>query len=265
MGPDRGCVTHIIADGKTKRMIKRTGRPNGLAVDRNGVIWVAESHTKSLQRLTLDGKSGIVATECQGGPFLFPNDLCFGPDGVLYMTDSGIRFEDWVRGGKIRDDYMEVPIDGRVYRIDVKSEDVRQLDSGLRFANGIAFGPDRNLYINETLTGMVYRYEWADGGIVGGRKEFGNVIDAKGPVGVKGPDGMAFGQNGMLFVAVYGQGDVTVLGQDGQVVDRIRTAGRLPTNVAFGASGEKRIYVTEAEYGQLEMVDVDTEGLPLYG
>ena len=39
----RGCVTHLSADGLTKSAIKQTGRPNGLAVDAAGVIWVAES------------------------------------------------------------------------------------------------------------------------------------------------------------------------------------------------------------------------------
>jgi gluconolactonase len=42
-GAERGCVTHISANGQIKRVIKKTGRPNGLAVDSQGVIWVAES------------------------------------------------------------------------------------------------------------------------------------------------------------------------------------------------------------------------------
>ena len=56
-GADRGCVTHISADGQTKRIIRKTGRPNGLAVDSDGVIYVAESKTPSLLRLTMDGKA----------------------------------------------------------------------------------------------------------------------------------------------------------------------------------------------------------------
>ena len=58
-GAERGCVTHISADGQTKRVIKKTGRPNGLAVDSKGVIWVAESKTPSLVRLTMDGKAEV--------------------------------------------------------------------------------------------------------------------------------------------------------------------------------------------------------------
>jgi gluconolactonase len=79
----RGCVTQISSDGRTKRVVARTGRPNGLAVDREGIIWVAESQTRSLVRLTMDGKTDIIATECEEEPFLFPNDLCFGPDWSL--------------------------------------------------------------------------------------------------------------------------------------------------------------------------------------
>jgi hypothetical protein len=41
--------------------------------------------------------------------------------------------------------------------------------------------------------------------------------------------------------------------------------GQLPTNVAFGAWGENKIYVTEGELGQIEVFDVGTNGLPLFG
>ena len=50
MPPDRGCVTHVSTDGQTKRMIAETGRPNGLAVDKDGILWVAESMTVNTPR-----------------------------------------------------------------------------------------------------------------------------------------------------------------------------------------------------------------------
>lgn len=263
MGPDRGCVTHISPDGQTKRMIAKTGRPNGLAVDKDGVIWVAESQEPALLRMTMNGEVEVFLTECNGEPFLFPNDLAIGPDGALYMTDSGILFEEFAPGGKVRPDWMDVYPDGRVYRIDVKTKEIKKLDTGIRFTNGIAFDPDDNLYANETLTGMVYRYQWKDGE-VGEREDFGNVIDPEGPEGIKGPDGMKFGANGHLYVTVITQGDVTVLGPDGAVVERIKTEGNFPTNLAFGPPGSKKIYVTEDQKGTMEVFDVDTDGLPLY-
>jgi gluconolactonase len=263
-GTERGCVTHISADGQTKRMVKKTGRPNGLAVDSEGVIWVAESKTPSLVRLTMEGSAEVVATGCDGEAFLFPNDLCFGPDGGLYLTDSGVFIDNFAPNNQIRPDYMDVKYDGRVYRVDVETGKVKRLDTEIKFTNGIAFGPDRLLYANETLTGNIYRYEWNDGAIAGPRIPFGNVIRPDAPPGWKGPDGMAFSADGRLYVSVFGQRDVTVLGKNGEVVERIQTVGKLPTNVAFALPGRKRIYVTEYEFGQIEAFDVATDGLPLW-
>lgn len=261
---DRGCVTQISADGQTRRVIKKTGRPNGLAVDSKGVIWIAESKNPSLVQLTMEGKSEVVATACDGEAFLFPNDLCFGPDGALYMTDSGVVIDNFAPNNQIRPDYMDVHYDGRVYRIDVGTGKVEKLDTGIKFTNGIAFGPDRLLYTNETLTGNIYRYDRKGGEIAGDRVLFGNVIRPDAPPGWKGPDGMAFSTDGRLFVAVFGQKDITVLGKQGEVLERIPTTGKLPTNVAFALPGRKRIHVTEYELGQLEAFDVTADGLPLW-
>ena len=263
MGSDRGCVTHISPDGQTRRVVAKTGRPNGLVVDKEGSIWLAESQTPSLLRLTMDGKVEVFLTECNGEPFLFPNDLAFGPNGALYMTDSGIHIDDFAPGGKLRLDYSQVKFDGRVYKIDAKTGEIAKLDSGIRFTNGIAFDAQNNLYVNETLTGMVYRYPWNEGQL-GAREDFGNVIDSGAQDGFKGPDGMKFGLDGNLYVTVYGQGDVTVLGPDGAVVERLKTAGRMPTNLAFGPLGSKQIFVTEGEFGTMEVLDVGTDGLSLY-
>jgi gluconolactonase len=260
----RGCVTHVSADGKTKRVIRKTGLPNGLAVDRKGVIWVAESKEPSLIRLTMDGKAEIVATDCDGEPFLFPNDLCFGPDGALYLTDSGITAADFCPGNKIRPDYMSIEYDGRVYRVDTGSGRVTKLDLGIQFTNGIAFGPDNLLYVNETITGNIYRYPIRNDSVFSQRTLFGNVIRAEAPPGFKGPDGMAFSADGRLYVTVFGQHDIIVLDENGERIERIETAGNLPTNVAFALPGNKRIAVTEYEHGQLEMYDVSTDGLPLW-
>jgi gluconolactonase len=263
MGPERGSVSHVSPDGKEIRVIARTGRPNGLAVDREGMIWVAESLQPALLRASMDGKVEVFLTHDNDLPFIFPNDLCFGPDGLLYLTDSGITIQEFIPSGKIRPDYATCPYDGRVFQINTHTKAITMIDRGIRFTNGIAFGPDGNLYVNETITSNVYRYTVRDGQ-VGPRQVFGNVIDPRAAPGYKGPDGMKFGQDGNLYCTVYGQQDVTVLGPDGRVVRRIRTHGKKPTNITFGTGGEQKIYVTELELGQLEVHEVDTAGFTLF-
>ena len=75
---------------------------------------------------------------------------------------------------------------------------------------------------------------------------------------------MAFDESGLLYVAVFGQGDITVLGLDGEVVERIPTQGLLPTNVAFARPGERKICVTEYQFGQMEVFPVSRDGLRLW-
>jgi gluconolactonase len=262
-GSERGCVTRLSADGR-RSVIKQTGRPNGLALDAEGVIWVAESKIPSLLRLTMEGQCDVIGTACNGEPFLFPNDLCFGPDGALYLTDSGVQIENFAPNNKIRTDYQDLDYDGRLYRIDPTTGAVKKIDDRLLFTNGIAFGPDDMLYLNETLSGNVYRYGWKDGEIRGPRALFGNVIRPDAPPGWKGPDGMAFDEHGRLYVAVFGQGDITVLGTNGDVVERIATQGILPTNVAFALPGKHRIHVTEYQFGQMEIFPLNCDGLRLW-
>ena len=274
MSPDTGCVTWISKDGQSRRRVAHTGRPNGLAQDADGCIWVAETAQKALVKLTLDGKTEAFAKAGKGQPFLFLNDLAFAPNGDLYLTDSGIEVEEFAPGGALNPDWENLKYDGRVYRVDVKSAKVKSaamksgevetIDQGIRFTNGIAFGPDQNLYVAETLEGLIHRYEWRDGRTTGKKEVFGNVINPAAAPGIKGPDGMKFGADGNLYVAVFGQGDITVLDPKGKVVRRIEVGGIYPTNLVFGPAGEQSIYVTEAATGTVRKLHVGTDGFPLF-
>lgn len=259
MSPETGHVSHLSADGKVKRVLAKTGRPNGLALDKYGNIWVAETEQRALLKMALDGQYEVFADRWGEGRFMFPNDVAVGPDGAIYMTDSGILEEDLAPGGEVNPDWYTMPFDGKIFRIDPDTRDVTCLCQGIQFANGLAFSPAGKLYANETLSGEIF--EITPGGE---RIFFGNVVEeVRAPDEMKGPDGMKFAADGSSYHCVFGQGDVTVLGPDGRVAARHPVKGAYPTNLVFGNSGE--IYVTEMETGSIQCLEVGVEGLPLCG
>jgi gluconolactonase len=205
-----------------------------------------------------DGTFEIYMTGPDDDPFLFSNDLVFGPDGTLWMTDSGVLEPEWraFRNGENAD----VTVDGKVWRIDLGKKSATKIDSGIQFANGIANGPDGYLYANETLTGDIFKYDVSQDRPK--REFFANAFpEHEMDAHTRGVDGMAFDDQGRLYVTVIGYGDIAVFNPDGTLDKRIPLIGKRPTNVAFGQKGEKRIYVTEQGIGQIEAYDVDAEGM----
>jgi gluconolactonase len=257
-------VTKLNPMGE-RRVVKKTGgRPNGLAIDGERLIWIAEAGLRALICIDSEGREiKRLEGDDRDGRFLFPNDLAFGPDGHLYMTDSGMAVTDFLDGQNFVEGYMDLSWDGRVYQIDPKAmKVVRMVDRRIRFTNGIAFGPDNLLYANASFTGEVYRYD-IFGGKVPKREVFGNVLQADDSQDFKGPDGMKFGVDGRLYCTVYNQQNVTVLDEDGTVADRLMLDGTCPTNLAFSRDG-KQILVTEVSKGQVESLDAPCAGFQLY-
>ncbi|WP_416356576.1 SMP-30/gluconolactonase/LRE family protein [Aureimonas phyllosphaerae] len=256
-------VTHL-GPGNSRRVVLRTwGRPNGLAIDGDGMIWIAEAGLRALIRIAPDGQE-LLRIEGDGSErFRFPNDLAFGPDGHLYMTDSGLALDDFLDGQDFAEGFMDLDWDGRVYEIDPKAgKVVRVIDRGIRFTNGIAFDAEGRLYANASFPGDVYRYEVL-GAVEPKREYFGNVLQPDEQTGFKGPDGMKFGSDGRLYCTVYGQRNVTVLARDGSVDERLMLQGEAPTNCAFARDGQT-LLVTEVSAGRVEALSVPCRGLPLH-
>jgi gluconolactonase len=256
------CVTKLDPQG-ARHVVKTTGgRPNGLAIDGDGLIWIAEAGLRALICIDQAGRELKRIDHDDDGPFLFPNDLAFGPDGHLYMTDSGMAATDFIDGQNFVDGFMDLPWDGRVYEIDpMAGRVVRVVDRDIRFTNGIAFGPDDRLYANASFTGEVYSYDLSRR--TPERLRFGNVLQPDDRPVFKGPDGMKFGEDGRLYCTVYNQGNVTVLDSHGKVADRLVLEGEAPTNVAFSRDGTK-LLVTEVSKGQVEVLPAPCPGLSLH-
>ena len=70
-----------------------------------------------------------------------------------------------------------------------------------------------------------------------------------------GPDGMAFGDDGNLYVAVFGGGAVKIVSPEGKIAGEIKLEGQNPSNCAFIPGGG--LLITETEKSQLLLVDIN--------
>jgi gluconolactonase len=262
LGPQRVAFVQIrgqcvsLWDGSAVSMVARTGGgPNGATLGRDGALYVANNGGLSLghegkwqapdeipgrlQRVAMSGEVRDVATALPGAPPNRPNDLCFGPDGLLYYTDP----HNW-------EDLQNLGV-GRVARTSLDGR-VELLADFPFFANGIGFGPDDRLYVAQSMTQTVLVMDAKPGATP---SEW-----AKLPKGF--PDGFCFDRAGRLYCA-GSLGDVLVVFEpDGRIREVIETGeGSEPTNCCLG---DGVLYVTLSGTGELVSLPIDAEPLALY-
>ncbi|MBB3287583.1 MULTISPECIES: SMP-30/gluconolactonase/LRE family protein [unclassified Rhizobium] len=257
--PSRRYLKLFDTSGACEELCRIGGSPTGIAIDGDGCFWVAGGPENSLIKLSPQGRIRQVIEGSADGPFLHPNALAFGPDGLLYMTDSGIRLTDLLERGHIHPDFFKAAYNGCVYQIDPsEGRVIRVLAAGLLLASGIAFGPDGLLYYSETLTGKIHRQ------IVGGRQEmFAQSMRSPAVNVLRGPSGLAFDRSGTLYCAMSGLGEICLIDREGMMSGHIRTNGTRPSGIAFTVDG-KHLLVGEQEKGVIEKITAPRLGLPLH-
>jgi gluconolactonase len=215
-------------DSGLERFAVTGGSPWGLALGSDGAVYVTQggnvpgsgdsSAVCGIQRVDADGRVELLSSEVDGHTLAAPNDLAFGPDGRLWFADSGTE----------QDPRVDVPAPGRLFALDASEDGEMLAERPEVYPNGIAFDGAGRLYWTESLAHRVCRWD-------GGRATvFAQLSDGQRP------DGMAFAEDGRLFVCTTISDGVTVLSGDGEVVDEI-DLGEHATNCAFAGS---TLYVT---------------------
>lgn len=224
------------------------GAPNGIAIDAKDRIWFCDAMENAIRRFNPSTKElKVMADEVDGSPLDKPNDLAFDSKGNLLFTCPG----------KSRQEPT-----GYVCVL-TKDGNVKKITTEKYFPNGLAFTDDgTSLIIAETYKHRLWKgdwnfdtCEWTNG------KVWCNV---DGPNGLGGPDGMAFDNEGNLYVAVFGTGKIKVVSKEGKVVEEILLPGQNPTNCAFDPIGTLGLVVTEAEKGLLLSLEGIAIGMELF-
>ncbi|MGQ9515736.1 MAG: SMP-30/gluconolactonase/LRE family protein [Anaerolineae bacterium] len=238
---DAQYIYRLTLDGQVAPFVNTRGVPTGSKFHKNGHLFVADGALGILD-IAPDGTFRVVASKCQGQRFNGPNDLVFASNGDLYFTDPA--------GSSPQN-----PI-GSVYILR-RDGTVEHFAGGFQFPNGIVLSDDgQTLFLAETYSKRIWAFELDRHGYERSRRVFAELE------GGLGPDGMAFGQDGNLYVAHFGKGVVAVIDPQGRVVAELPAGGKKPTNVAFWGDS---LYVTEVEKGQIVCLDIGVKGQILYG
>ena len=241
-----GRIFRVGPDGSFELFVEYDGEPNGLAIHRDGTLYVAD-HRRGL--LTVDPRTREVRTRLarvRREGFKGLNDLTFAANGDLYFTDQG-------QTG------LHDPT-GRVYRLSAADQLTCLIDN-VPSPNGLALAPgDRVLYLAVTRANQIWRIPLhADGSVF----RVGLFLQLQG--GLTGPDGLAVDAEGNLVVCHCGLGTVWVFSRVGELVYRIRSAAGIDTsNAAFGGPDDRTLYVTESESGSILAVPLPVPGRRLF-
>lgn len=157
-----GSIVRLDAEGRDPVVWARTGgRPLGLAFGTDGTLYVADG-VRGLLAVDTTGQVTVLATEAEGQPFGFADDLDVTADGRVYFSDASSKFtvSRQQDAAAATLDVLEHGGHGRLLEWDPVARRVRVVVAGLQFANGVALTADeRAVLMTETGLYRLLRIE----------------------------------------------------------------------------------------------------------
>lgn len=244
-----GRIFRITPAGEWSLVTEYDGWPNGLALHRDGRLFIADYRRGILTCDPATGRVEEALTSIQSESFKGVNDLIFDQSGRLYFTDQG-------QTG------LHDPT-GRVFRYDFDAARLDCLLDTCPSPNGLVLTPDESaLLVAMTRGNAVWRMPTPAGSAAA---KVGVFVQMAG--GVSGADGLAMAADGALAVADAGNGCVWTFSPWGEPLRRIvcPSPGRTTTNLAYGGADNRRMFITESAGGTILRYESDTPGAQVYG
>lgn len=251
---DHQCaVAEILADGSFRRLGPKGGAPNGINMDAEGRVVIAnfgiyDREAGPLQRFDpASGAHETLLAEVDGRRLTSSNYPVIDRAGNIWCANS-THAETWPQA-------LDGRTDGFVFvlRPDGSASVVAE---GLKFPNGLALSADeRFLYCAQTSGADVVRFEVLPGGRLGPGERYGPVLGALqtpgGPQHDPGDlgytDGVGLDAEGNLWVCLPAANKVVAITPGLEVVtvfhDPTGAVINHPTNVTWGGADLKDLYV----------------------
>ena len=233
-----GRIFKVSPKGEFELVIEYDGEPNGIAIHKDGRVFVAD-HKHGILYLK-NGDTVPVVSRYHQQRFKGVNDLTFDADGNLYFTDQGVT------------DLADPT--GCVYRYTADGK-LEQLANCLPSPNGLVFHQNM-IYVAVTRANAVWRLPLTpDGKVV----RLGVFLHLSGG---RGPDGMAIDEKGGLAVAHIDMGAVWIFSHRGETLCRVNSCrSDAVTNVAYQGN---TLYITDSGSGCILRAKVPTPGRTLF-
>ena len=258
-GGTDGVIRTLSPDGQVSEFACTGGRPAGMALDRQGNLFVCDVGKAAVLKVTPHGTVSVFADHVGELKLTLPNFPVFDAEGNLYVSNS----TDHVLGS-IEDVMAEIrnPVPkGTLVRLRPDGRgDV--IATGLYFANGTAIDPrEEAVYVLQSTQNNCVRVAKHKDGTFGKPEVYGENLGGL-------PDGMAFDAEGSLIITLPMINRLVVLDPNGKLSlllddpEGKKTKG--PTNCAFGGPQFTDLYLAHLEADHIAKVELRRKGHPLY-
>jgi len=245
-GGEAGQVYRITPDGKRVDTFAQTaGFCLGITLDADENLYICDAGRRSILQVNQDGDVCLVLDSVNGRKLICPNFSVFDSRGNLYFSDSG----EWKRAN------------GHIYRLSSHGLPEVFAEGPFHFPNGMALdSTETHLYVVESNLDRVLKIEITPDGHAGAIEVFANGLSDV-------PDGLAFDQEGNLYVTAYASNCIYRVTPQrwAEVLCRDVECALLsqPTNCAFGGPGFDKLLVANLGRHHISVLDLKRKGQPL--